>query len=97
MQYRQYVAILIFTYFQRLPGFGIELKSQFKNDLLYFDYNNSLLNDFFIWSHQHFGVWPLLRILAPKQPDHTWLCTCVTRAPKVVESCSKAQKTWQVF
>jgi len=51
MQYRQYVAILIFTYFQRLPGFGIELKSQFKNDLLYFDYNNSLLNDFFIWSH----------------------------------------------
>jgi len=25
------------------------------------------------------------------------VCACVTWAPKVVESCSKAQKTWQVF
>jgi len=31
-------------------------------------------------------VQPLLRILAPKQPDRTWLCTGVTPAPKVVES-----------
>jgi len=36
-------------------------------------------------------------ILAPKQPDCTWLCEHVTRAPKVVESCSKAQKTRQVI
>jgi len=32
-----------------------------------------------------------------KQPDCMWLCTRVTRAPKVVESCSKAKKTRQVF
>jgi len=31
-----------------------------------------------------------------KQPNRMWLCTCITRVPKVVESCSKAQKTWQV-
>jgi len=37
------------------------------------------------------------RILAPKQWDRTWFCACVTRALKVVESCSKAQKMWQVF
>jgi len=36
-------------------------------------------------------------ILAPKQLDCTWLCEHATRAPKVVESCSKAQKTRQVF
>jgi len=43
------------------------------------------------------GVRPVPRIFAPKQLDHTWLCMSVTRAPKAVESCSKAQKTWQVF
>jgi len=33
----------------------------------------------------------------PKQLDFMWLCASVTLVPKVVESCSKAQKTWQVF
>jgi len=33
----------------------------------------------------------------PKQLDRTWLCACVTQVMKVVECCSKAQKTWQVF
>ena len=37
-----------------------------------------------------------LRFLANKT-DHTWLCASITQAPKAVESCSKAQKTWQVF
>ena len=32
----------------------------------------------------------------PTQPDRTSLCGCVAQALKVVESCSKAQKTWQV-
>jgi len=32
-----------------------------------------------------------------KKNDRTWLCVSVTLAPKAVESCSKAQKTWQVF
>jgi len=32
-----------------------------------------------------------------KKMDRTWLCTSVTLVPKVVESCSKAQKTQQVF
>jgi len=27
-----------------------------------------------------------------KKTDRTWLCTSVTLAPKVVESCSKVQK-----
>ena len=38
-----------------------------------------------------------LRILAPKQPDRSWIYVHVTQAPKVVERCSKAQKTQQVF
>jgi len=42
-------------------------------------------------SRRHFAI------LAPKQPDCTWLCTCLTHAQQVVESCSKAQKTWKVF
>jgi len=33
----------------------------------------------------------------PKQLDRGWLCTSVTLAPKVVESCSKAEKTRQVL
>ena len=45
---------------------------------------------------QHFGVRPVLRIFVPKEPDCTWLCTRITRAPKVVESFSKAQETQQV-
>jgi len=32
-----------------------------------------------------------------KQANHMWLCVRVTPAPKVVESSSEAQKTWQVF
>jgi len=32
-----------------------------------------------------------------KKTDHTWLCASVTLVPKAVESCSKAQKTRQVF
>jgi len=43
-------------------------------------------------SFEHFDICPLLRILAPKQPDCTWLCARVTWASKVVESCSKAQR-----
>jgi len=38
-----------------------------------------------------------LGILASKQLDRTWLSANVTRAPKVVESCSKAQKMRQVL
>jgi len=34
---------------------------------------------------------------AQKKTDRTWLCVSVTLAPKVVEGCSKAQKTQQVF
>jgi len=34
---------------------------------------------------------------APKNTDRTWLCARLTRALKVVESCSKTQKTRQVF
>jgi len=45
----------------------------------------------------YFGVRPLLGIFAPEQPDRMWLCAPLTRAPKVVESCSKAQKTRHVF
>jgi len=46
---------------------------------------------------QHVGVRLVSGILTPKQLDCTWLCTRVTRAPKVVESCSKARKTRQVL
>jgi len=45
----------------------------------------------------HFHITPLLGIFTPEQPDRTWLCARLTRAPKAVESSSKAQKTWQVF
>jgi len=41
----------------------------------------------------NFCVRPLLVIFVPEQPDHMWLCARVTLALKVVESCSKAQKT----
>jgi len=34
---------------------------------------------------------------APKQPDRMWLCASATLSLKVVESCSKAEKTQQVF
>jgi len=34
---------------------------------------------------------------APKQAERAWLCMSITLAPKVLESCSKAQKTWQVL
>jgi len=33
----------------------------------------------------------------PKQSDRTWLCTSVTLAPKLVESCSNAQNTGHVL
>jgi len=35
--------------------------------------------------------------LAPGKTDRTWLWASVTLVPKVAESCSKAQKTRQVF
>jgi len=35
------------------PGSGMELKRHFRNDLLQFGYNNSLLIvTFFLWSHK---------------------------------------------
>jgi len=48
-------------------------------------------------ANEHFGVQPHLGILVTKQPDHMWLCACVTWALKVFESYSKAQQTQQVF
>jgi len=32
-----------------------------------------------------------------KQPVNTWLCVGTTPASKALESCSNAQKTWQVL
>jgi len=44
-------------------------------------------------------LWCLVGIgdFRAKQPDRTWLCVRVALVQKAVESCSKAQKTWQVF
>jgi len=47
------VAILIKEHLQPLPGFGIELKSHFRNDLLLFGYNNSsFIRMLFLWFHE---------------------------------------------
>jgi len=39
----------------------------------------------------------LFQEFQPKQLDRTWLCTSVTLTSKVLEGCSKAQKTRQVL
>jgi len=39
----------------------------------------------------------LFEDFAPKQPEHMWLCVSGTLALKIIENCSKAQKTQQVF
>jgi len=68
-------------------------------------YNDFLWNNFmcvilvFIWRPAGFGDFRAKTIgfHVTLRTRRTWLCERVTRTPKVVVICSKAQKTRQVF